>query len=258
MFSRRDFLKLSGAALLAAAFPHFETAQAEGPSAPPTIWQGSKRHRYVALTYDDCNWLYLMQDLEKLLAEYPDIRITLFPTGENLLSKESQDHGIWNRFYDQGHEIGYHSYYHVDPGVMSLDEVLNDFDKWNEALVKVMGFQPKIRFARPVGGNYVSRSFINMCALRGLVLTMWSGAGGGETAAVMNNTFTPIRNGDIVLFHIRRNDIETTRAVFPYLKEQGVPSVTLSKLYDDLLIEQNQSEGCDVDAGSPLTRTCIE
>jgi hypothetical protein len=32
----------------------------------------------------------------------------------------------------------------------------------------------------------------------------------------------------------------------------------MSKLYDDYLREQVNSEGCDVGAGISLTRTCVE
>jgi hypothetical protein len=52
--------------------------------------------------------------------------------------------------------------------------------------------------------------------------------------------------------------MDTTKLAIPYLIEQGMPMVTLSKLYDDLLREQNQSDGCDVGAGNSATRTCID
>jgi hypothetical protein len=34
--------------------------------------------------------------------------------------------------------------------------------------------------------------------------------------------------------------------------------VTMSELYDDLLLEQINSEGCEMGEDSSLTRTCIE
>jgi len=257
MLSRRDFLKLGGAALLAIALPDWDPAGAQAAYSAPLLERGSMRHRYVALTYDDCTWLDRMHDIENLLADYPDFRITLFPTGVNFLSKEQQDPGIWKRFHDKGHDIGYHSWDHNDFSVMSPLVALKDFDKWMEAYIQVMGFEPKVRFARPTYGN-MSPSFDLVCRERGLVATMWSAAGGGETSVVMNDTFYKIRNGDIVLFHFRQDAIDTSRVALPYLKEQGIPSVTLSTLYDDLLREQIQSDGCDTDSGSQLTRTCVE
>ena len=70
----------------------------DSATAVPTIWRGSPRHRRVALTYDDCYLLRRMQDLEALLADYPEFKVTLFPVGVALLNLESQDAGIWKRF----------------------------------------------------------------------------------------------------------------------------------------------------------------
>jgi len=257
MLSRRDFLKLGGAAMLAAALPRLDFPNAGETDPAPLIWKGSARRRYVAMTYDDCTWLTRMHEMEALLEEYPDVRITLFPTGENIVSKNAQDPGIWNRFYDKGHDIGYHSWDHTSFGVMSPEAALADFDRWMEAYVEAMGFQPPVRFARPTYG-VLSPSFDALCKERGLVGVMWSAAGGGETTTVMNNTFHKIQNGDIVLFHFRLDGIANSRAAFPYLKEQGIGAVTISTLYDDLLREQNQPDGCDLAPTISLTRTCMD
>jgi peptidoglycan/xylan/chitin deacetylase (PgdA/CDA1 family) len=257
MISRRDFLKLSSAALLATSLPRLDLSNPDETTNAPLIWGGSTKHHYVALTYDDCNWLDRMHDIEKLLEGYPDFRISLFPTGENIVSKEAQDPGIWKRFYDKGHDIGYHSWNHTSFAVMSRETALKDFDRWMDAYVNAMGFRPEVRFSRPTYG-VLSPSFDNLCTQRGLVGVMWSAAGGGETSFVMNDTFHKIRNGDIVLFHFRLDGVNTSREAYPYLKQHGIGAVTLSKLYDDLLIEQNQSDGCDVNSASSLTRTCIE
>jgi len=257
MFSRRDFLKLGGTALLATALPQRVIESSDDTKAAPLIWRGSTKQRYVALTYDDGSWLDRLHDMENLLNEYPDFRITLFPTGENIVSKDAQDPGIWKRFYEQGHDIGYHSWDHTSFAVMTPEAAIQDFDRWMDAYVTAMGFEPEVRFARPTYG-VLSESFDALCRERRLVGVMWSAAGGGETSVVMNNTFHKIRNGDIVLFHFRLDGINTSRQAFPYLKEQGIGAITLTKLYDDLLREQNESEGCEAGAGASLTRTCIE
>jgi peptidoglycan/xylan/chitin deacetylase (PgdA/CDA1 family) len=255
-FSRRDFLKLSGTAMLAAAMPGFQFAQADDLAPPPLIWRGSTRHRYVALTYDDCYLLNRTHDLEKLLAEYPEIKITLFPVGVAILNLHSQDPGIWNRFLEKGHEIGYHSWDHNNFSVMSSRVALDDYSRWFDALSNVLGFVPTIRFGRPTYGS-LSPSFDDVCKQNGLVNTMWSTGWGGAledgVRAAQNS-----KNGDIVLLHIRTQDYNTSREAFPWLRENNWGAVTMSKLYDDLLLEQINSDGCDVGGGSLLTRTCIE
>lgn len=256
MFSRRDFLKLTGATLLAASLPRLETAAAQGAVSAPVIWRGSTRHRYVALTYDDCYLVKKMQELEVLLSQFPEFKITLFPVGIALLNNEGKDPGIWKRFYDQGHEIGYHSWDHTNFGVMSPEAALADYARWLEALTAVLGFQPVVRFGRPTFGS-LAFSFDAVCRAYNLVNTMWSTGWGGELEVGLNAA-RKSRNGDIVLLHIRTQDVNTSKQAYPWMKENGWSAVTLTRLYDDLLKEHNESQGCDVGIGESLTRTCIE
>lgn len=264
--SRRDFLKLSGIALAGLAASRFApNFQEQTTNLAPTIWHGSRKHRYVALTFDDCAKLERVQELEQIVAPYSQVKITLFPLGQALVDLESQDPGIWKRFFNQGHDIGYHSWNHTNLAVMSPEGAIADYDKWFDALGTVLGIEPSVRFARPPFG-VLSYSFEVICRERGLVGTMWSAAGGGDTETVMNNTFHKLQNGDIILLHARNNiqtdyvstDMDTTRLAVPYLIDQGIAMVTMSKIYDDLLREQNQSDGCDIGIGISPTRICLE
>jgi peptidoglycan/xylan/chitin deacetylase (PgdA/CDA1 family) len=138
--SRRDFLKLSAAALLGISAGKFIPAQNDEPYfTAPLIWNGSRKFKRMAFTYDDCYLLNKMQALEKLLNEYPEFKVTFFPVGVKLLSLEEQDKGIWKRLVEKGHEIGYHTFDHVNLGVMTPDTALMDYDKWYAALTQVLG-----------------------------------------------------------------------------------------------------------------------
>jgi len=253
--SRRDFLKLSGLSLLSTAFLPFETAPTTYQE-QPIIYQGSPHYNRVALTYDDCYLASMMRRLEDILENHPDVRITLFPVGEALISNQEKEPGIWKRFYKKGHEIGYHSFDHTNPQVVSPDKVVVDFDRWLAALRDVLGEEPLVRFARPPFGN-TSPSFLYMCAERGLVPTMWSTGWGGETEDVVKHIVPRVRNGDIVLVHTRIEDMDTTEQALPELAKRSIQPVTLSRLYMDWLKEQNESQGCFADSTS-LSRTCIE
>ena len=134
MFSRRDFLKLSGAALLAAAFPRLDLAQADEPPSPPTIYQGSALYPRLAMTYDDCYLVTRLHMLQTALDDNPKVRVTLFPVGEALLNNESKEPGIWKWFAARGHKFGYHSWDHTDPFLLSDKQVLDDYDKWQDAM----------------------------------------------------------------------------------------------------------------------------
>jgi peptidoglycan/xylan/chitin deacetylase (PgdA/CDA1 family) len=181
MLTRRDFLKLAGVGAAAAALGDSRPVAALGSPSPPLIWRGSTRHRYVALTYDDCYLVNRMQGLEELLGKFPDFKITLFPVGTALLNNDGKDPGIWKRFYDKGHEIGYHSWEHTNFGVMSDETALEDYARWLEALTHVLGFTPAVRFGRPTYGS-LAASFDTVCREYRLVNTMWSTGWGGELA----------------------------------------------------------------------------
>ena len=253
--SRRDFLKLGGAALVSTALTGMAPFPA-GLDQAPVLHHGSRRHRYLAFTYDDCYLLNRMQELEALLEQYPDFRITLFPVGQALLNNARQDPTIWQRFQAKGHDIGYHSFDHTNLAVMSPKGILADFEKWSQALGQVLGFLPAVRFARPPF-DILSYPFEYLCRERGLVATLYSTGGGGQPDTVMR-AIRASQNGDIVQMHIRTDDLHTTQQALPYLAAEGIGAASLSRLYDDLLREQNESEGCDVGPGSALTRTCFE
>ncbi len=253
--TRRDFLKLSGLSVLSAAFFRFEPA-ATAYQEQAILYQGSAHYNRVALTYDDCYLVTMLHKLEGILDQHPDVRITLFPVGEALLNNQAKDPGVWKRFYKKGHEIGYHSFDHTNPQVVSPENVVADFDRWLDALREVLEEEPVVRFARPPFGN-TSPSFLHMCAARGVVPTMWSTGWGGPTESVVNYTVPKIKRGDIVLLHTRPEDMETTTDALPKLAEHGIQPVTLSHLYLDWLKERNESQGCYADPTS-LTRTCIE
>ncbi|MFZ5880726.1 MAG: polysaccharide deacetylase family protein [Chloroflexota bacterium] len=257
MLTRRDFLKLAGAGLLAAAAPGLIPASAQEGESAPLIYRGSSRHRYVNLSYDDCYLVKKLQELEKLLDQYPDFKITLFPVGLALLSNEGKDPGIWKRFYEKGHEIGYHSWDHTNFGVMSPEAALADYARWYDALAQVLGVMPTVRFGRPTYGS-LAYSFDVVCRENNLVNTMWSTGWGGEPLDVVQYTVPKARNGDIILLHIRSDDVITSTGAYPWMRTHGWGAVTLSQLYDDLLMEQNQSTGCDAYSGPSLTRACIE
>jgi len=256
MNPRREFLQVTLTGLASLGLSQRGNGPILERTSPPTIWRGSVRHRYVALTYDDCYLLRRLLDLEALLADYPEFKVTLFPVGVALLNLESQDPGVWRRFLDRGHAIGYHSWDHGGIHVMSPANAVADFDRWMAALTEVAGSRPTVRFARPPFG-VLSTSFDELARQRGQVVTMWSTGWGGELESGMN-AVRHSRNGDIVLLHIRTQDLATTAEAFKWLRAEGWGAVTLSRLYDDLLRESLESPGCDLGPVPSTPRTCLD
>lgn len=268
MLSRRDFLKLGGAALLATAFGRMNLAQADEIISAPIIYHGSRRYPLAALTYDDCQLATKLHMLEDILEQHPEARVTLFPVGDSIATVEAKDRGIWKRFHSKGHEIGYHSFNHDNLQLYKPQQVVDDYDKWLDTLTAALDARPSVRFARPPF-NIISEPFLYMCGERGLVCTQYSIGGGGPADYVMN-AIRKFENGDIIQFHVRdqsaiRNkkqaesrDMLSTSQALPFFDSQGIQCVTLSQLYDHLLHDQINASGCDIDTDNPLTRTCTD
>lgn len=259
--TRRDFLKLGGATLLASALaPLSEALSASGLPAAPVIYHGSRRFPKIALTVDDCDFVHLVKRLETIFDGYPNFHLTFNVKGTVLLSNESKDPGIWRRLLSKGHEIGYHSWKHDILDSFPTEKIIEDFDRWYDAFRQVMKANVDVRFARPPGGNG-SPQFLEMCRARGLVCTMWSWGWSDEnatTAEVIKYTVPKTKHGDIVLMHTRTTDVDTIEAALPWAISQGLDLVTMRELYFDLQREQNQPKGCEATAGGSLTRTCMD
>jgi len=254
--SRRDFLKLGGLTLLGISAAKFSPARDGFPFTAPLIWNGSRKFKRIAFTYDDCYLLNRMQDLEVLLDEYPEFKVTFFPVGVKLISLDQQDRGIWKRLVEKGHEIGYHTFEHVNIGVMSPAAALMDYDKWNSTLTDVLGKEYPVRFVRPPY-DIISYSLDVLCQERGLVTAMFSLGGGGEPDIVVR-ALQKAQGGDIVQMHIRTQDYNSSVSAYPWLKENGWELVTMTSLYNDYLREKLNPPGCDINTGINLTRTCLE
>src|ERR1700690_1729703 len=148
MISRRDFLKLSGAALVAATIGKIGLAQADGtPPLPLPIYHGSRLYPRVAMTFDDCWHPEVLAQLNEMVVPYPDFHFTFFAIGDAMLIDETVRPGIWKQLYEKGHEIGYHTFHHVDPIVMSSKNLIADFDQWMNTLQQILGVKPVVHFA---------------------------------------------------------------------------------------------------------------
>ncbi len=265
-FSRRDFLKLGGAALLGSVLPgqlSRALLSSGEPFDPSVIYHGSRRLRTIAMTYDDCWHPEVLEQLMEMVTPYPTFHFTFFAIGDAIDIDEAVKPGIFRRLYEAGHEIGYHTYHHVDPQAMTLRSLQADFEQWMATLRRALGSEPKVHFARPPYDD-LSLSFLELCRQRGMVATLYSA--GFESADMAESMRLAGRaaNGDIVQMHTYqdpphgRYDVDITAKVIPYLAEQGFTLVTMSELFDGVLREQYSSDGCDTGAGQSLTRTCVE
>lgn len=230
--SRRDFLKIIFSLV---CYPAIKPI-VERVCVPSIYWNGSRQIPAIAITFDDCYGHEYLRKLEDLLDTYSDIKVTFFPTGTGLLHQTTRDSKIWSRLLSKGHEIGYHSYSHTQPSSLSMKDTSHEFSQWKNTLSNTLGSDPVIKFARPPFGD-LSRNFYNLCYLQNLAIIMWS-----QNWSLVHKTkfleLSTTQNGDIVLFHIREQDIKNFEDCIPKVYDMGLKMVNLTTLlYEN---EQNQ------------------
>lgn len=100
----------------------------------------------IALTFDDGPGDY-SQDLLDFLASR-DVKVTFFIVG-NRVSYRPQ---AVLRMYEDGHEIGNHTYSHVKLSTVDGDTAKNEVSKCNKEIKKVIGVNPTV-MRPPYGGH---------------------------------------------------------------------------------------------------------
>ncbi len=232
MISRREFLKFlhtaCAGALASAVLPQGGPPVGDLP-APVVIYYGSRELDHVAMTFDDCYDLNLLQQWADFLQEFPKTRMTFFPVGLALENAAAKKPDLWKNLIAQGHEIGYHGYNHAMPSSLSVSAALEDYKKWLAAAVKAVDTEPQVHFARPPFGE-LSYSFLNMCKQNNLMAAMWTDSW-GMADVFFEKEKELSQKGDIILFHIRFQDLENARVALPYFLGRGLGPVTLTELY---------------------------
>ncbi|WP_160316711.1 polysaccharide deacetylase family protein [Thermanaerothrix daxensis] len=188
--------------------------------------------RAVSLTFDDCYDYALLSCMENFLDDHPNVKVTFFPTGIALIQTSLKDPCIWKRFLIKGHEIGYHGYNHDMPSTMDLRQSTIDFEKWQETLTDVLGTATNVRFARPPYGD-ISYNFLRVCCENNLIVVMWSANWSTSHLTDYREVYFA-QGGDIVLFHVRAQDVQNFQSVLPILQNRSLDAVCLS----DLLLDQ--------------------
>ncbi len=198
------------------------------PAAPVVMYHGNRGLPNVAMTFDDCYNLDLLQGWADFLQNYPDAQVTFFPVGVALENAAAKKPDLWKNLFAQGHEMGYHGYTHSLPSSLSEPAALEDFKNWKTAAVNAAGTEIQVRFARPPFGE-LSYSFLKMCSEFDLKAAMWTHSWG-----MADNLFEKEKEraekGDILLFHIREQDLENAKVALPYFLKHKLAPVTLTKL----------------------------
>ena len=182
-----------------------------------------KNGQAVTLTYDDGPSVYTPTILKTLKKN--DSVATFFVVG----SRVSTYSKTVQKAYDNGCQIGNHTYDHKILTRVGKKEVQKQVSKTNRAVKKVIGINPVVM--RPPGGATSSniKSWVGMPSILWSIDTLdWKTRDSASTQkAVLNH----VKDGDIVLMHdLYKATATASQTIIPELTRRGYQLVTVSEL----------------------------
>jgi len=191
--------------------------------------------KVVALTFDDGpNPPYTEQMLD-VLKEY-HVPATFFVIGHNV-EKHPE---LVKRIAAEGHQLGNHTYHHIDLLKADRKVIADEIDRTNRAIFAASGITPHL--VRPPHG-FRDPVVMEMMAERGLKVVEWSVMSrdwlnpGVDT--IVERTVSKVKNGSIILLHdgdgiasqdSRAQTIEATRHIIEILSTRGYKFVTVDEI----------------------------
>lgn len=196
---------------------------------------GNKKEKVIALTFDDGPHPKYTNEILDILYKY-DVKATFFVLGKFVEAYPE----IVSRQWQEGHEIGNHTYSHIDIKKVSKDKFQEEFQKTQDLIYSITNSTPKL--FRPPYGSF-DYKFIDVIEKNNSVIVLWSAGqdskdwSNPEVDKIVSSTLSNIENGDIILFHDyiyydESHTIEALKNIIPELKNRGYKFVTISQLID--------------------------
>ncbi len=184
----------------------------------------------VALTFDDGPHYKYTEQILDILKKY-GVKATFFVIGVNA---EKYPQKV-KRISDEGHEIGNHTYSHLNLKELDEKEIRQELIKGERIIEKITAKKPKL--LRPPGGTY-SDAVVKTASEMGCDVILWSQdtRDWAHTPAdkIACGIIDNVKGGDIVLFHdFVSPDTPTPEAlekIIPQLLKSGYKFVTVSEL----------------------------
>ncbi len=193
--------------------------------------------KVIALTFDDGPWPTTTSEILDILKEN-GAHATFFQIGNQI----AENPDVEKRIYEEGHQIGTHTYDHasgsgggVDLTKMSADEQVEEVEKGFSAIEDALGTTVS-RIMRAPGGNYHGSIITNLASHVTAEIGWdvdtedWSRPG----AQAIADAILSAKSGDVVLMHDgggnRSQTVEGLRIALPQLVAQGYKFVTIDEL----------------------------
>jgi peptidoglycan/xylan/chitin deacetylase (PgdA/CDA1 family) len=193
--------------------------------------------KVVALTFDDGPYPPYTEQLLDVLKEY-HVPATFFLVGQNV--EKYPD--LVKRISVEGHQLGNHTYHHIDLLKADRKVITEEVDRTNQAIMAASGIRPHLM--RPPHG-FRDPVVLEIMAERGLKVVEWSVMSrdwlNPGVDVIVERTVSKVKNGSIVLLHDgdgvmsqapRIQSVEATRRIIQILSAQGYKFVTVDEILD--------------------------
>ena len=183
----------------------------------------------IALTFDDgpkagvTDWL--LDELEKR-----NVKVTFFLIGSQADLPENRE--TIRRMAEDGHQIGCHTYHHVQMTTLSENQQKQEILQWYQAVSSIIGdFSYAVRPPYGCVNNAVCRSLNVPVILWSVDTEDWTGKSAGEIA---DYVISEAKDGDIILLHdIFEESVQGAVMALDDLMRRGYTFVTVNDLLAD-------------------------
>ena len=142
----------------------------------------------------------------------------------------SKNPDIVKRIYQEGHELGNHSWDHADLSQLNEAQIIEELQSTDDAIFKACGHDPL--YIRPPFGA-MSDVYQNTVDRDSILWTIdtrdWESHDASKIKKIID---TYVSDGSIILLHdIHEDSVKAMKSVIPELLEKGYQLVTVSDLY---------------------------
>lgn len=184
----------------------------------------SQVRKEVALTFDDAPSPFTKEVL-KILDNY-GVSATFFLVG----SQVEKSPEVARQIVAAGHEIGNHSFSHCWSSDDSVETLVEDIKRAEEAIYRATGQVPL--YFRPPGGM-VNDKVKEACGQTGYGILLWwvdSRDWLLTEEEILEKVKKEVKDGAIILFHNLATTVEILPQVIEDLRREGYKFVTISQL----------------------------
>ena len=177
------------------------------------IKKGNENEKLIALTFDDGPDEDFSPQILDILNKY-NAKATFFVVGE----KVGWHPEIVKRAYSEGHEIGNHTFTHINVEKNSENIILKEIEKTQQAIKDVIGIEP-VLFRPP---------YRAISSVYNIVKTIEEKAHNGSI--VLLHDYNTIRNS-------KSQTIQALEQIIPEMQSKGYKFVTVSEIIEDKAAE---------------------